>query len=102
MPFAFFVEENNGNTVLVISLQYFDVNFLFYIMFLAYNIQEVRGNKCINPIGYGPKQQFLKMSSSIVAHRNVQTEWKFVRIIICIYRSDYNRKNSKQSFDWQR
>ena len=30
--------------------------------------------KLINPISYGMKQQFLKMFSSIDAHRNVQTE----------------------------
>ena len=51
-----------------------------------------------NPIGYGLKEQFLKMFSSIAAHRFVQTEWKFERIIICIYRSDCNRKKFKKFF----
>ena len=49
----------------------------------------------LNPISYGMKQQFFKMFSSIAAHRNVQTEWKFAVMIICIYRSDYSGENFK-------
>ena len=58
----------------------------------------VKQRVLFNPIGYGPKQKFFKMFSSIAPHRIVQTVWKFVRIIICIYRSDCNRKNFKKLF----
>ena len=48
-----------------------------------------------NPWIIGLQGQFCKIFSSIAAHRSIQTEWKFVGMIICSYRSDCNRKFQK-------